>query len=175
MKRSSLLLVPLIACCVVMAIADGSRAQAPLQSNNDESQILRAIGNLSAEKKYEGSSGCRRCHTSGLTEEDRLKGVGDRVCLTEAIVWQKSDHHADAYASLSSSRGKRMQQLLGADVFKPEAGCIQCHTTSLAAATWASEGISCEACHGPSSGWLNEHYQFADWRDKPLDEKTDRG
>ncbi len=62
---------------------------------------------------------------------------------------------------------------------KAEYGCVNCHATnlrsvasdpSLAAnevrlAKELTLGVGCEACHGPSSLWIDKHWKRAAWRD----------
>jgi len=65
-------------------------------------------------------------------------------------------------------------------------GCLSCHadlpkeefSAKIDAMSFQQEsirdGVSCEACHGPSSAWLDPHYK-TDWRAKSPAEKTGLG
>ena len=66
-----------------------------------------------------------------------------------------------------------MAGLLKVDVTQPSAGCLGCHSASTAETSKrngdtkfdASEGVSCENCHGPLEGWFGDHTRvsFRDW------------
>ncbi len=90
--------------------------------------------------------------------------------------WESLDPHRNAYQSLETKWAKTiLQQLSGTmqplEHYKPETDqrCLACHTNpSLAVANpigvekqplflLRAEGVSCEACHGNASKWLNEH------------------
>lgn len=161
MTRYKLLIISQLIGC--LAAAASARGQSPVTPDDRAylPQSLRAVANAPDKTKYQGSTRCQRCHASRLTDADRLNGVSNRVCLTEALFWKEADHHADAYTALSANggRGERIGQLLNADVMKPETGCVQCHAPSFAVTTVAAvkEGVNCEVCHGPSSEWVGEH------------------
>ncbi len=107
--------------------------------------------------------------------EDRETGALDRFKLTEYHTWETEDKHHTASKSLESERGQTMAGLLGWDV-KTDVRCLSCHsghcTVGPAAANKAprveppsasirKEGVSCEACHGPASRWLDPHKEPA--------------
>ncbi len=69
-----------------------------------------------------------------------------------------------------------MGLLLG---IKPEtdASCLACHAVNADASQCAEgdplkiqeKGVSCEACHGPASKWVDDHWHPDRWRkDKDL-------
>lgn len=85
-----------------------------------------------------------------------------RVKQNEYSVWIVQDKHAKAYQALLTPVSQRMARLLG--IGKPEQAqkCLTCHALAVPAAQKGrefeiAEGVSCESCHGPSSGWLGNH------------------
>ncbi len=92
---------------------------------------------------YVGVKSCALCH--------RHKDQGDQFA-----VWQKSKH-AHAYEVLGTDKAKAAAKKLGVtgDPQKQDA-CLICHTTGhgLAKSRFspmfhATDGVQCEACHGP--------------------------
>jgi hypothetical protein len=130
--------------------------------------------------QYAGSAVCSGCHAT-TPENPRTPfpySIGF-IKLDESVTWDKEDKHSIAYKRLNSDRGRRMASLLKVDVNKREAGCLNCHSASINEVSNRadqgvqfnpSEGVSCENCHGPYSGWAGEHIQTpfrtkgsADW------------
>jgi hypothetical protein len=115
--------------------------------------------------KYTGADDCIRCHVS--------QGPGntsDLVKLTEYATWKTLDKHALAAAALRGKLGKQISHRLSGDdkndtfVLMPEGGCLGCHSSyfpgqnAIADPLKLDEGVSCDACHGPSSVWGGKHY-----------------
>ena len=100
------------------------------------------------------------------------------VLLTEYAAWKTQDKHAQAYAVLKGPRGVQMQQVLGLDVTKEAAGCLNCHAmnylTQQGRQFTIEEGVSCGGCHGPSEHWFGDH-QRPDWRKLSPAEKEAKG
>lgn len=108
--------------------------------------------------KYTGPGSCAStsCHGSVTprTENDVLQN--------EYSIWITKDKHAQAYKALTGNIGERMAGILGLGKAETAPRCLGCHTLSPAPAERArtfdvSEGVSCESCHGPASGWLGPH------------------
>jgi hypothetical protein len=109
-----------------------------------------------------GSCSATACHGS-------IRPVGGSpVRRDEHTVWIARDPHARAFAVLHDERSERMVRNLaaGKSSYLPayqDARCLACHTTprtpaDLAATAWQNEdGVGCEACHGPASGWIGPH------------------
>ena len=87
--------------------------------------------------------------------------TGSSVQQNEFLIWERQDAHSGAYKALQSEAGRRIASNLGlASATGPE--CMGCHTDSVPAAQQgkryrASEGVSCEACHGGAERWLGPH------------------
>ncbi|MGC4006684.1 MAG: multiheme c-type cytochrome [Pirellulales bacterium] len=94
------------------------------------------------------------------------------------VVYQtKNDPHRNAYRVLTDDRSKRILWLLDGAVKSPsaqpdkpwseskpqqDARCLTCHSSMTDAETpppdfALSDGVSCEACHGPSEKWKGPH------------------
>jgi len=133
--------------------------------------------------KYRTSVDCIRCHTGGHLP-NAIDGDA-RLAMDEASIWRSQDKHAKAYEVLHGERSKRIGALLVKDVLEASTGCIQCHTANVEHEDWLdanpqriasglSEGVSCEACHGPSSEWYDMH-TLSSWREKSQEQKTELG
>lgn len=72
------------------------------------------------------------------------------------------DKHSGAYAVLANDRSRRMAKLLDdapgnrAKIGDPQNAprCLACHSVG---SPQKADGVSCEACHGPSAAWLGPH------------------
>jgi hypothetical protein len=103
-----------------------------------------AFGQKGAKFQYIGSKKCKVCHNSPK------KGAQFKK-------WQASKH-AKAYETLGTAEAKEIAKKKGiADPQKADA-CLKCHVTGhgspkdmFAASFDATEGVGCEACHGPGS------------------------
>ena len=100
---------------------------------------------------------------------------GARVLQTEYSTWVSQDRHARATDVLANSVSQRMGRILGIGNPVQAPKCLVCHSLDVPSAlrgrTFATEGVSCEACHGPATGWLGYHVT----RDATHDESVKRG
>jgi hypothetical protein len=89
--------------------------------------------------------------------------AGSRILQNEYSTWIIKDKHSRAFQSLTGDVGERMARILKLGAKAEEAPkCLACHALSPAPeqrgrAFEVSEGVSCENCHGPASGWLGPH------------------
>ncbi len=113
--------------------------------------------------KYTGPGSCAStsCHGSitPRTENDVLQN--------EYSTWIVKDKHAQSYKALTGNVGERMAGILGLGKAETAPRCLSCHALNPPAAERSrtfdvSEGVSCESCHGPASGWLGPHTE-RDW------------
>jgi Cytochrome c554 and c-prime len=126
--------------------------------------------------KYNGPGGCAAssCHGSILPKTVL------RIPQNEYSIWEGQDKHARAYQVLSNDVSVRMGHIL--NLKSPPAQsekCLACHALSVPTDQRAqtfdiSDGVSCENCHGPASGWLGQH-TVKDWESKSGDEKARLG
>jgi hypothetical protein len=81
------------------------------------------------------------------------------------MTWATLDFHVRAFAILLTPRSKAITDALAHPV-DPAVNdrCTVCHSPvatlppgRLVTKTRADEGVSCESCHGPASGWLRSH------------------
>jgi hypothetical protein len=129
-----------------------------------------------AKPDYLGSGNCQRCHFAPIQldlDEGRTYFLG----MDESKTWQTHDRHSKAFKLLQSERGQEMARRLGWNVTSDQR-CLSCH------ADWQTdrsqpddgtlaEGVACEACHGASSRYMNEH-TAAKWRQLPLDVRANQ-
>ncbi len=83
------------------------------------------------------------------------------VLQNEYSTWAVQDKHPKAFLALSNDVGKRMGKILNITPEK-DRRCLVCHALDIDASKKAAtfdklDGVSCENCHGPSSGWLGPH------------------
>ncbi len=113
--------------------------------------------------KYTGPGSCAStsCHGSVTprTENDVLQN--------EYSTWIVKDKHAQSYRALTGNIGERMAGILGLGKAETAPRCLACHALNPPAEERSrtfdvSEGVSCESCHGPASGWLGPHTE-RDW------------
>jgi hypothetical protein len=89
--------------------------------------------------------------------------TGSRILQNEYSTWIIQDKHSRAYQALTGDVGERMARILKLGGRAEEAPkCLACHALYTTAeqrgrAFEISEGVSCENCHGPASGWLGPH------------------
>jgi hypothetical protein len=109
--------------------------------------------------KYIGPGSCAAtsCHGS-------VKPIaGSRILQNEYSTWIIKDKHSRAYRALTGDTGERMARILKLGAKAEESPkCLACHALNPALeqrgrAFEVSEGVSCENCHGPASGWLGPH------------------
>nr|WP_137677671.1 multiheme c-type cytochrome [Parerythrobacter lutipelagi] len=132
---------------------------------------LLAGGGSSADAQSSGAriEGVATC--AGSTCHGRAEGNGEAVRQDEIATWQEpsaaSGAHSRAYAVLSSPRGRQIiTSLKNAGNYK-DSDCLGCHTTyepgvAKGPRYQITDGVGCESCHGPASGWLASHYVLSD-------------
>jgi len=126
--------------------------------------------------KYNGPGGCASssCHGSIVAKD------ATRIPQNEYSIWAGQDKHARAYQVLSNDVSVRMGKILGLKT-PPNQNqkCLACHALAVgpelrAQSFEVNDGVSCENCHGPASGWLGPH-TVKGWETKPAEEKGKLG
>src|SRR3954453_15206450 len=143
---------PAIRCllsAVSMLLATIAAAQEP--NNSTTEQPGHYIGVASC-----ANSGCHGSTTP-------LQST--RIRQNEYFTWLHSDRHAGAYNILFNPLSARIAKNMRMPK-KPyqEKLCLDCHTTNLPPAMISGridieDGVQCETCHGPASGWGAGHAQ----------------
>jgi hypothetical protein len=113
---------------------------------------------------FDGVASCANSGCHGSTQP--LNAA--RILQNEYYTWLSSDRHAQAYNLLFSERSARVARnmRLKGKAYQ-EAICLDCHSTNVPARAVSGkvdieDGVQCEACHGPASGWRAEH-TMAGW------------
>ncbi len=109
--------------------------------------------------RYEGVASC-----AGSTCHGRIEGDGAVVRQDELAHWQESSSrtgaHSRAFAALASARAQQIAKTLGLGDARNATACLGCHATPpgpRGERFQLSDGVGCEACHGPASGWIDSH------------------
>jgi hypothetical protein len=108
--------------------------------------------------KYTGPGSCASTACHGAITPQNI----NEVLQNEYSIWIVQDKHARAYNALTGAIGERMAGILGVGKAEGAPKCLACHALNppaeLRSRTFdVSEGVSCESCHGPASGWLGPH------------------
>lgn len=113
--------------------------------------------------KYNGPGGCASSSCHGSIQAKQITRVGQN----EYSIWAGQDKHARAYQVLSNAISLRIGKIL--NIGRPDQSpkCLACHALAVAPEQRAEsfeliDGVSCESCHGPASGWLGPH-TTRDW------------
>jgi len=100
---------------------------------------------------------------------------GARILQTEYSTWISQDRHTRATEVLTNAVSQRMGRILGIGNPLQAQRCLLCHSldvpANLRGRNFSTEGVSCEACHGPATGWLGYHVT----KDATHDESVKRG
>jgi hypothetical protein len=137
----------------ILLVTAAMNAQSP--SNSATQQPAPQPGN------YIGLASCVNSGCHGSTQP--LNAT--RILQNEYYTWLNSDRHAAAYNVLFNDRSARIAKnmRLRKKAYE-ESACLDCHSTNVPARLVSGhidpeDGVQCEACHGPASGWRDEHTQ----------------
>lgn len=103
-----------------------------------------------------GAGGCQssNCHGGAVS----LPESQSRILGNEYKTWSVEDKHSLAYQKLLDPRAKRMAEILKISDATTDKRCTVCHVVGSPAKS-VSDGVACEACHGPAGDWLGSHIQ----------------
>jgi hypothetical protein len=118
--------------------------------------ILAAAGIAMAQpaSHYIGAGGCASSNCHGAAAP--LAPNDSRILGNEYATWSAADKHARAYKALVEPRGKRMAEILGIADAAHDKRCAVCHVVGSPERS-ITDGVACEACHGPAEKWLGTH------------------
>ncbi len=109
--------------------------------------------------QYVGSVGCQTSMCHGGASPSR----------GQFAIWSRYDFHSRAYATLVTPRSQRIAESLGIKSATEDTRCTICHAPlaalppgNLDSTASATEGVSCENCHGGAERWLRGHTR-PDW------------
>jgi len=105
---------------------------------------------------YIGAGGCASSNCHGATSPAPEKD--SRILGNEYAIWSVNDKHSKAWKVLEEPRSKRMGEILKIADVRTDAKCTVCHATGSPDKA-RSDGVACEACHGPAEKWLGPHTQ----------------
>lgn len=114
-----------------------------------------------AQDKSLGVASCASslCHGSIETWKDA------NVLQNEYVTWVRTDKHARAYSVLLNNTSKEIAKKLGLKQPAHQSNvCLDCHAHNPQPAQRdekfsLTDGVSCEACHGPSERWIKSHVE----------------
>lgn len=121
--------------------------------------MIYSVATYAAETgHFVGVASCAsgNCHGK-LVAESRTN-----IQANEYRIWAVESRHARAFDTLLSPKSKQIVAALGLPSAQTAKLCLGCHSTpapmELRTAGYSqSDGVSCEACHGAASGWLDRH------------------
>ena len=99
------------------------------------------------------------CHGSIKSWKD------SNVLQNEYITWSRVDKHSRAYNILLNERSRRIAKNLGLTQPAHESKiCLDCHAHFVPVDRRGdrfkmSDGVTCEACHGPAERWIKSHVE----------------
>jgi hypothetical protein len=140
----------------ILLLAAFANAQQP--SNSAPQQPSAPTG------RFEGVASCVNAGCHGATQPLNASSV----LQNEYYTWLNRDRHAGAYNVLFNDRSARIARNMHLKKkANEEALCLDCHSTNVPPSLVSGridieDGVQCEACHGPASGWRAEHTQ-AGW------------
>ncbi|HVT56833.1 MAG TPA: multiheme c-type cytochrome [Thermoanaerobaculia bacterium] len=107
---------------------------------------------------YLGPASCGSSSCHGSVRPRNLLNVRQ----DEFYIWEKKDLHAQSFSVLYNDRSAAIARRLRLGAAAGSKICLDCHALEVPAARRQGaleleDGISCEACHGPASGWLEGH------------------
>lgn len=151
--------LPLLAaaCAALAASAQAPAPPAPVVGERAAGAVAEPIAGA-APGLFIGVGNClgSGCHAAPRAQS------GGKILGNEYTTWLRKDPHRNAYNVLLDERSRIMAGHLG--IARPqEAGlCLDCHSVNAPkekrrGTSALADGVSCEGCHGPASGWRDGH------------------
>lgn len=115
---------------------------------------IASKANTNVVEKFLGPPSCSSSSCHG--------GAGDKSC--QYTIWNKLDFHTRSYATLTTARSARFSDVLKLSDATTSPRCTTCHAPvqtipalHRAETLKASDGVTCENCHGAAENWLRTH------------------
>ncbi|MDX3910479.1 MAG: multiheme c-type cytochrome [Sphingobium sp.] len=132
-----------------------------IMTSADAAPSSTSVSTSSGPGGFVGVASC-----AGTTCHGRMEADGKIVRQDELMRWQEPSTqdgaHSRAFAVLSGTRSKQIAATLGIGDPTAAGACLGCHATPASAERGprfhTQDGVGCEACHGPASGWIASHY-----------------
>ena len=137
----------LLALAAALMSGIGSAADAPLPQHS-----------------LDRSLGVATC-TSSLCHGSTRYWSQSHVMQNEHLIWSRNDKHARAYAVLPDQRANEIARKLALPQPAHQSKvCLDCHAHNVPNALRdkkfvLSDGVTCEACHGPAERWVRSHVE----------------
>ncbi len=134
--------------CLLLVCGDAMAQQKtplPYHSNDTSVGVVNCASSL--------------CHGSITEWKD------SNVLQNEYITWSRFDKHARAYNILLNDKSQSIAKKFGLGVAPQKSKlCLDCHAHNVPEANRGerfklSDGVTCEACHGPAGRWLSSHVE----------------
>ena len=108
--------------------------------------------------KYNGPGGCAASSCHGSVQPKTTTPIFQN----EYTIWIAQDQHARAFSVLQNNISQRIGKILNIGPPAQAPKCLVCHSLYVPPDQQAQtfelgDGVSCENCHGPASGWLGPH------------------
>lgn len=103
--------------------------------------------------KVLGPNKCVNCHEH---EREKLWASGGEATKVRELFPDRGFQagHINSLKQLESPKAAGFAKAIGlADVYDPKGRCVTCHAVDLD----ATNGVSCESCHGPAGGYVDLH------------------
>ena len=131
-----------------------------LESEESLSEIVPPGEPLGPRLVGVGSCTASGCH--GGAQPDQIVG-------SEYNIWISADPHSQAHSVLYDDESLKIVQRLDGSSWNAELPpfeaprCVNCHSTTFAPAVnpageVLTDGVGCEACHGPAEDWVATHF-----------------
>lgn len=95
--------------------------------------------------------------------------IGERssapVLQNEYTTWLRQDAHTQAYSVLLNAQSRRIAKNMGLSQPAHQSKvCLDCHSHNPAPSRQGerfdqTDGVNCEACHGPAGSWIKTHVE----------------
>jgi len=141
--------------CVIAVVVAAILSREEPSAQTSASAVTQAAAADKGSYTGPGSCAASSCHGS-------VRPVaGSRISQTEYTTWVVQDKHANATAVLNNAVSLRIAKILDIGRADSDKRCLACHALDAPAQqrakSYTAEGVSCESCHGPASGWLGPH------------------